>query len=101
MSAKEMINAQVRTDTHYWGYRELDVSELQHVGGGDGYGGWGSLAGGESCSASDYSSPSPEQACSDQNALAIANLLAGLPSRGGNLGRGADAYTNWCNDLSN
>lgn len=39
MSAKEMQNTAVQATTHYWGYRELDASELKHVGGGDDGGG--------------------------------------------------------------
>lgn len=61
MSSKETHNTAVQTTTHYWGYREIDPSELKHVGGGDGsdygdYGDYGDAGG--MCDASAYSGPS-------------------------------------------
>jgi hypothetical protein len=39
MSEQNTQPSQKQTTTHYWGYRELDASELKHVAGGDEGGG--------------------------------------------------------------
>jgi hypothetical protein len=47
MSAKEIDNIEVRADTFYWGYRELEAHELQYVAGGDSSDGEAGSEGGE------------------------------------------------------
>ncbi|NJM43011.1 MAG: hypothetical protein HC858_01610 [Brachymonas sp.] len=84
MSAKETKNTAVQTTTHYWGYRELGATEMNHVGGG--YDGDGDSMGddGGMCDASAHSGPSPSESTEDNGSQVALSCgtIAGLATGG-------------------
>lgn len=87
MSATEVNNTTVQSTSDYWGFRELEANEVNHVSGGDGCGGgWG-----------DYAGAIAANECNDNNANLLAGFMQSITAGPLATGiHGINAYANWC-----